>query len=212
MKTHLKETLGFITGVVSLMTLLAFTQVAAAQTSDPVAVIKARDAAMAAGDLETALSFYADGATIRTADPDPGTTGVIEGKDQIRELLVSRIAVHIRFESMNFQVNGDTVTFEHRVWHDDPDLERLNLLPIETNNTVVVRDGKIHDWLIDIKDEWIARAEAAFAAEMGAPAGMPRTGGADSGFPVSAWLLVVSVLFGLCGLALRLAVSARREL
>lgn len=212
MKTPLKKTLGTIASLALLTIALALTQVAAAQASDPVAVIKARDAAMAAGDLETALSFYADGATVRTADPDPGTTGVIEGKDQIRDLLASRISVHIRFESMNFQVTGDTVTFEHRVWHDEPDLERFNLLPIETNNTVVVRDGKIHDWLIDIKDEWMARAEAAFAAEMGAPAGMPRTGSAGSGFPASAWLLVASVVVGLCGLVLRLRVSERHEL
>lgn len=209
MKSHLMKVRSINFCALLFAALISHTITAAAQTSDPVALIQARDSSLTAGDLETAVSFYAEDATVRDANPEPGTTGIIAGKDQIRELLASRISANIRFESMNFQVNGDTVLFEHHVWFDDPDLIRLNLLPVETHNTVVIRDGKIHDWLINIKAEWLARADAAFAVDEVAKVGMPRTGGAR--FPVSAWLLAVSGGVGLCGLVFRLMVSARKE-
>jgi ketosteroid isomerase-like protein len=189
----------------------ACAKAAAAQAGDPVALIQARDAALGAGDLEAAVAFYADDATIRDANPEPGSTGVIQGKGQIREFLAGRIGAHISFESVNFNVTGDTVAFEQRVWFDDPDLIRLNLLPVETNNTAIIRDGKIHDWLIDIKQEWLSRVEAAFAADQGAQAGMPRTGAFDDGVGQSAWLLIVPLLVVVCGVALRLMVAAGRE-
>jgi hypothetical protein len=169
---------------------------------DPVSVVQARDAAMNAGDLEAALALYADDATVRDANPDPGTTGVTRGKEAIRTWLAGNIAGKVRLESFNFNVVGDTVTFKNHVWLDDPDLIRLNLLPVEGNNTLVIRDGKIHDQLIDVSAEWRARAEAAFAADQGAQAGMPKTGAANPQASL-AWLVLVGSVSALCGLILR---------
>jgi len=210
MKTKVTNTWAIMPGVLLFATLVAYPCAAAAQATDPVTVIQARDAAVNAGDLEAALEFYADGATIRDANPDPGSTGVVEGKDKIREFIADAISNKIRLEPANFQVAGDTVNFEHHVWRNDPDLIRLNLLPIETNDTVVVRDGKIHDWLIDIKQEWLLRAETAFAADQGAQAGMPRTGAFDDGLAQHAWMSIVSLLVVVCGAALRLTLGRVR--
>jgi hypothetical protein len=210
MKTRMVNVWAIALVGVLVATLLAYPQVSAAQATDPVSLIQARNAAMNAGDLESALAFYADGATIRDRAPEPGTTGVIQGKEEIREFLAENIAMKIRLESYDFQLSGETISFRNHVWFDDPDLIRLNLLPIDSEHTVVFRDGKIQDWLSGITGEWLARADAAFAADQGALGGMPRTGVANYSMGGWAWLAVAAVLAGMCGLVLRHATSGRR--
>jgi hypothetical protein len=210
MKTRIGKIWSLALGGLLLATSLAYAGSSAAQGTDMTALIQARNAAMNAGDLEKALSFYADDAAIRDRNPEPGTTGVIRGKAEVRQFLAGNIAAKIRLESYDFQVSGDTVSFTNRVWVNDPDLTRLNLLPVISEHTVAVRDGKIQDWLSGINAEWMARAEAAFAAEQTTAAGMPRTGGTE--LLSGAWLLVAALVIGLCGLALRRATFIRRSL
>jgi hypothetical protein len=46
---------------------------------------------------------------------------------------------------------------------------------------------------------------------MGPPAGMPSTGDAGAEFPISAWLVVLSLAALLSGLALELMVRAKQK-
>src|SRR5436309_1073640 len=91
-----------------LLALLASTTGAAAQAADPIGIIQAFEAAMNAKDLDAAMSYWADNATLTDTHPAPGQPNPVTGKAAIRANFEFAVKNNARYESANFQVAGDT--------------------------------------------------------------------------------------------------------
>jgi ketosteroid isomerase-like protein len=121
----------------------ASTPSAASETHDPVAVVKAFDAACNAGDIERVMAFFADDAVLK----DPVEHKVYTGKQQIREWFQPQMR-HFHVESRNHQVSGDTVTWEATLTGDI--VRQMGHDAIEQTAKAVVRGGKITSFALTI--------------------------------------------------------------
>jgi uncharacterized protein (TIGR02246 family) len=165
--------------LVVLVLLLALPVALHAQETDPEAVVTAVFEAMNAGDVETALSYYADDAVF---DVVPFSTHT--GKEEIRAYFEEAAALNAATEYENLQVEGDTVTMT--AWYTDDDLRAIGL-NLEGIEEITVQDGKI------VSETWTATEETMAALEA-VMATLPETGGEA--------LPIYAVVMALGGLAL----------
>ncbi len=76
---------------------------------DPVAVVRALDAACNRGDLEAVMACFTDNPVVRLLPPPPDG-GVYRGKDQVRRFLAPQLAgFHV--ESRDHHASGETVAW-----------------------------------------------------------------------------------------------------
>jgi ketosteroid isomerase-like protein len=146
-----------------LAVLLVLSAAIYAQETDPKAVVKAFFEASNAGDVESAVAYYADDA-VWHIQPfyDPYV-----GKEAIRAACEAMVAGHAVVEYEILAVEGDTVTL--RNWFTGDNLRALGLT-LEANQEIIVRDGKI------VSNIWSATPES-LAAYQAAMAALPVTGG-----------------------------------
>jgi ketosteroid isomerase-like protein len=121
----------------------ASTPSAASETHDPVAVVKAFDAASNAGDIERVMAFFADDAVLK----DPMEPKVHTGKQQIREWFEPQMQ-HFHVESRNHQVSGDTVAWEATLTGEA--VREMGSDAIEQTAEAIVRGGKITSFALTI--------------------------------------------------------------
>jgi hypothetical protein len=107
---------------------LAFAQSSA---NEPNAVVTAYEAARNRGDIDTALSYFADDATVTQR------VTVYTGKDEIRRYLESAIARARPVQVTNRRVSGIQLT-----WQERP-TPGQSANPLEVSVQAVVQDGKI---------------------------------------------------------------------
>lgn len=172
--------------------------VAAAQSSDPAAIVKALDAALNAHDPDAALALFADDAVIKDGDPAPGSSGNFVGKDQIRTWLAVIVDPALRFSiaSSDHQVAGDSVTWSWRA--SIADFVPLGVDPEHGTSAALVQGGKISFYSIASSAEWRAKLHAATTP----PASLPKTGTTSQSNQL--WLIGLGALgLGGLGLALR---------
>ncbi len=131
------------------------------------AVVHAFHTAENAGNVEAELALFTDDAVVRITPAPPGTTGVWTGKAQIGSWPRGRIVQYFRNEEGTAQVTGDTVTSIDAVSNDG--FRRLGVDPVQFNEVVVVRDGKIASLTGTITPVSVAALKAAVAK---APAGV----------------------------------------
>jgi ketosteroid isomerase-like protein len=148
--------------VTVLVLMLALPGTLLAQESDPEAVARAVYEAMNAGDVETALSYFADDAVLSL-----GAFGSFSGKEELRGSFEREVSLHASWELSDFQVEGDTVTFKSRYTSDDM---RALGVTLEGTEVITVQDGKIVTDTWTVTDESMAALQAAMAA-------LPQTGG-----------------------------------
>jgi hypothetical protein len=119
--------------VLVLLTLSAgITTLAAAQPAgDPTAIVTAFETARNRGDIDTALSYFADDATISQR------ATVFTGKDEIRRYLESSLARARSVQVTNRRVSGIQLT-----WQERP-TSGQTVNPFEISVQAVVQDGKI---------------------------------------------------------------------
>jgi ketosteroid isomerase-like protein len=110
---------------------------------DPVAVVKAFDAACNAGDIERAMAFFAGDAVVRV----PVEPGVHTGKQQIRAWLQPQMR-HFRVAPRNQRVTGNTVTWEITVTGDL--VRQAGSTAIKETAKAIVRGGKITSFALTI--------------------------------------------------------------
>ena len=101
-----------------------------AQAADSTAVIKGYFNAVNAEKMEEALAFFADDGVL--IDP----FGTFTGKEQIRARLAVLADRNITFETSNFQLDGDTVTWDQKVFRGGAQID-------EGSTSAIVQDGKI---------------------------------------------------------------------
>ena len=145
-----------------LLVLLALPTALYAQETDLEALITAYYEAVNAGDVESALSYFADDAVINIVP-----FGTHTGKEEIRAYLEGAVALNATLEPENLQVEGDTLTLT--VWYSDDDLRALSL-KLEGITEVTIQGGKI------VTETWTATDET-MAALQAAMSTLPETGG-----------------------------------
>jgi hypothetical protein len=163
---------GKIQAGVNVYTPESITRLAGARS---VAVVHGYTAAANAGDLDAAMSYWADDA-IYTVLPS-AFTGQSEfiGKAQIRALVETFAAQHGRSEiDEPLAVDGERVSGRFRSANDS--LRDLGIDSLDSEAEAIVRDGKIQSATFRLTAESIARLGAARAALAGPPEG-------ESGLP-----------------------------
>jgi ketosteroid isomerase-like protein len=146
-----------------LVVLLVLPSAIYAQETDPEAVATAFFEAFNAGDVESAVAYYADDAVWHIVPfHEPYT-----GEEEIRTACEAMVAKHAVVEYEILQVEGDTVAL--RNWYADDSVRALGL-KLEATQEIIVRDGKI------VSNIWIATDET-LAAYQAALANLPVTGG-----------------------------------
>ena len=104
-------------------------------------IIKVRDEAMNAEDVDTAVSFYADDATYTVIFGPDVEPLVLTGKDAIRERLAGFQGGNVHYDATVLAVIGDTVR-AFCTWAIDG-LRGDGVDHIEQFEEFVFRDGKI---------------------------------------------------------------------
>ena len=126
-----------------------------AQGSDPEALARAVKEAMSAGDLEAVLALYADDAVL-----DLGAMGRISGKEELRGFFQDRFSHHATWETSDYQVEGNAVTFKSRY---SSDRMRSLGVTLEATEVIVIENGKIATDTWTATDESMAAYRAARA-------------------------------------------------
>ena len=149
---------------------------------------------MNAGDVDAAMTLYADDAVVKLVPAlPPGSPDTYTGAEEIRAWFEGLVAVNWKGEIEILQVEGDTVTTESRTWAD-PTCQ-MGIAPLEATLVYTVQDGKIKGWTWTLSDESLAKLQAAMAA-------LPEIGG--EAFPTYALVMALGGLAILGGLGLAL--------
>lgn len=172
-----------------------------AQSTDPISVLQASDAAYNAHDLEAISAVFADDVMRQMIPPpSPDSSGIWRGKQEIRAQWQREFALNGRVERIGeYQANGDTVTGGARYWDDS--LIKLGVAPIEYTIKVTVKDGKITSSVITLTPQTLAKLQAAVSQ-------LPATGAAEHAVPLVLWVLGgLGLITG--GIALRFSMNRR---
>ena len=129
-------------------------------STTPIAVIQAFNDACNANDIDRAITFFADDAVVRfiPGPPPPEPTTII-GKQKIRDWLEPQLHNHLQVLSRNFQVDGDTVTWD--VTGSEDSIRQAGIESFELKTEATVHDGKIASFIIIQPPETIRRFEEA---------------------------------------------------
>jgi hypothetical protein len=155
----------YITAVILFVALGARSPlVALGQTKDdPESVIRGYINAANTGDVEAALSFWADDATYTVLPAAFTGQSTFVGKTQIRPLIEAFAAQHSRSEIQEpLLVDGERVSGRFRSAVDS--FRQLGIEALESTAGAVVRDGKIQTATYRFTPESVARLEAARSA------------------------------------------------
>jgi ketosteroid isomerase-like protein len=146
--------------VVGYLSAAALTTV---ETPDSESIVRQVYAAMNAGDVEAAMTLFADDATV-TIRPASVATGRsdLHGKAQIRSVFQAVVAQSDRGEIVGpVEVSGDEVHVRARYSGDH--LRRLGIDTLEDTASWVVRDSKIQSAVTTYTPESVAALERARA-------------------------------------------------
>ena len=153
--------------LVALVVALALPLALYAQETDPQSVVNAWHDALNGYDIDTALSYFADGAVVTFVPPLAGS-GVFSGKEEIRALYEGFVAANFACTLSDCRVDGETVTCIDT--YTDDDLQAMGVDLIEGELVGIVRDGKIQSYTFTITPESLAKFPPP-------PEAMPVTGG-----------------------------------
>jgi len=160
--------------LVALLLAMMIAVMPAAAANDPLSVVEALDATLNAQNVDGALALFADDATVRQSPPQPGSTGVYQGKAAVRTFLASDVAQDIHFDlAAPRQVAGERVTWINNTSIDP--WRKLGIAPLQGQGDATVHGGKIVSLTITLTPDSLATLQRAMAAAT--PSGPPRAGG-----------------------------------
>jgi hypothetical protein len=117
-------------------------------------VLRAREQALIARDLETILDLFADDAVVTTS-----TGRKLTVKDQIRVWVKDQIDRNQREEASPRQHDGNKLSWSARVYRDD--WNKLGVSPLDAVQDAVIEDGKIKAFNTRLTPVSAAKLEAA---------------------------------------------------
>ena len=154
--------------LMALVAMLALPVAVFAQETDPISVVNAWHDGLNEYDIDTALSYLAEGAVVTIVPPLDGGSGVYSGKEEIRGLYEGFVAANFSCALSDCQVDGETVICIDT--YTDDGLKALGVGFIEGEWVATVRDGKIQSYTYTISAESLAKFPPP-------PEAVPVTGG-----------------------------------
>jgi hypothetical protein len=137
-----------------LLTLLVTTSRIEAQSAEGEAVLKAREAALLARDVEAVLQLFADDALVVTS-----SGRFLMGRDQIRNWVQDQVERGQREEAGPRYLQGAKLSWPGKVYRDD--WQKMGISPLDVTQDALLRDGKIRFFNTTFTPESAARFEAA---------------------------------------------------
>lgn len=181
--------------LVALVSLVVAPAGVGAQAMDPESVVRAWHEATHAGDVDAALEYLADDATVTLVPPPPGMSGTLQGKDAIRDWYEQQAAGNAESEIIELQVNGNQVTL--RETYVDDSLRGMGVQEVELVVEAVVEDGLIQSYTASMTEESLAKLPPP-------PSEMPETGSSVPSGGQAALLIFAGLVFILvAGLGIR---------
>jgi Domain of unknown function (DUF4440) len=125
-----------------------------AQSAEGEAVLKARETALLARDVEAVLQLFADDAVVVTS-----SGRFLMGRDQIRGWVQDQVERGQREEAGPRYLQGAKLSWPGKVYRDD--WQQLGISPLEVTQDALLRDGKISFFNTSFTPESAARFQAA---------------------------------------------------
>jgi hypothetical protein len=125
-----------------------------AQGSDAESVLKAREAALVARELDTVLGLFADDAVVVTS-----SGRLLIGKTQVRVWVQDQIERQQREEAGPRRAQGSKLSWAGKVYRDD--WQKLGVSPLEVTQDAIVDGGKIKFFNTTFTPESDAKLQAA---------------------------------------------------
>jgi hypothetical protein len=125
-----------------------------AQGPEADVVLKAREAALAAGDLNAILSVFADDAVVATS-----SGRLLIGKEHIREWVQDQVGRHQREEAGSRYGQGKKLSWAGKVYRDD--WHKLKVSPLDVTQDAIIEGGKIKFFNTTFTQESAVRLQAA---------------------------------------------------
>ena len=125
-----------------------------AQGTQADSVLKAREAALAAGDLDAILNLFADEAVVVTS-----SGRFLIGKEQIRGWVQDQVDRHQREEAGSRYIQGNKLSWTGKVYRED--WHKLGVSPLDVTQAAIIQDGKIKFFNTTFTPESAARLQAA---------------------------------------------------
>ena len=112
------------------------------QMTDPEAIYRAAYDAFNAGDVDGAMTYFAEDIVGVLFPPPPGGDTAITGKDLFRQSMEGAVAINMQWALSHFRVDGETATYKVSLEADDF-MADLGVYPLAFTGFIVVRDGLI---------------------------------------------------------------------
>jgi hypothetical protein len=125
-----------------------------AQDIEADAVLRAREAALAAGDLHAVLSLFADEAVVVTS-----SGRLLIGKEQIRGWVEDQIGRHQREEAGSRHLQGNELWWSGKVYRED--WHKLEVSPLDVTQDAIIEGGKIKFFNTTFTPESATKLQAA---------------------------------------------------
>lgn len=124
------------------------------QGADAESVLKAREAALIAGDFDTVLRLFAEDAVVVSS-----SGRLLIGKEQVKVWVNDQIDRSQREEAGPRQVQGSKLSWPGKVYRDD--WEKLGVSPLDVTQDAVVQGDKIKFFNTTFTPESGAKLRAA---------------------------------------------------
>jgi hypothetical protein len=124
-------------------------------------VVLASLSAVNAGDLERALSYFADDAECTLIGIAPGHPRALEGREQLRSWFNDLASQHLRIETDILATTATMVTISTLSWTDFT--RQLGVAPLSATGQILLDDGKIRSIKWTIHPESAAKLQAAWS-------------------------------------------------
>jgi hypothetical protein len=125
-----------------------------AQDTQADSVLKAREAALAAGDLDAILRLFADDAIVVTS-----SGRFLIGKEQIRGWVQDQVERHQREEAGSRYTQGNKLSWAGKVYRED--WHKLGVSPLDVTQDAIIQGDKIKFFNTTFAPESAARLQAA---------------------------------------------------
>jgi len=141
-------------GILVLLTCVATIPRVDAQSAEGEEVLKARETALLARDVEAVLQLFTDDALVVTS-----SGRLLMGRDQIRSWVQDQVERGQREEAGPRYLQGTKLAWPGKVYRDD--WQKVGISPLDVTQDALLRDGKIRFFNTTFTPESAARFEAA---------------------------------------------------
>lgn len=116
-----------------------------------------------AGDVERALTYWADNAKVKLLGVPAGVRDSYSGREELRGWFKKLVAQHVQIRVKVIKVQGDTVTTRTEFWNDLT--RQLGAAPLVATEVYVVNEGAITSLTVTISPKTWLRFQCALQVQ-----------------------------------------------